>query len=651
MKRTAFVALTILLGAPQLAGGQDRVREYKDRVVKEYGMTTLEMSRDKVSGEIPDQFTATVRSRQTPVWATFHGVCAESMSIYLRAISFNGLDVTAFRESGSGSDLPIADPLNIMNNALVEHCVQLQVLRIKLRVQEDSTGKLLYQGTLTRAGNWQLQDGYVSTAYDKSHEFFINYADPLTGGGINYYGGCEEKPLLYLTRQHPGPGRRNWKMELTLPQFEKVAGIVSERYAEECPQVSRLKYILAPMPRLYLCASGRDCYLFAARNPETREWEIDRSEFVGRRAYNPILDADDMTEVLAAGEFRIIHDYTQFFAYYFEAFIDLYSDHCRKHIDDPVSREIRSIVQSVNAHGTVTNEEQIGMTRSIVIERKYAPAFDRYLYSWKPWAAKKMADDYQLSIVKPSGVDGAIATAGSLVAYVRQIARALDGNCTDDRIQTVYQNLYNYAYGDPAITGKYTTNKQPASEIPARASGYSAPYYVSEILKKQRAEAAKDSPQPEPLPAKDASMGEALGLGSSAATTSAPAPAEKAAPVEETARIEDEQETMVAKAEAAPAVKFDEVVGRMAMNAGKYRASAENCLGKSMPEIETAFIDAVADQYPERIAEVQAAYAGHYAKRQANLAKKKKKCQQKTYNTQKRKYEYNISLLAPGTSG
>lgn len=187
-------------------------------------------------------------------------------------------------------------------------------------------------------------------------------------------------------------------------------------------------------------------------------------------------------EVLAAGAFSILEDYDSFYRFYYYSFIGIYSDHCSGFIKDPVGREIKTIRKRVDSSGTVIDEENFGPPRKILIEREYANAFDQYYGPVQRWANMKVLG-LMASGQQQSPFLNAQVTAGFFMDNHSKLEEHIQGNCTDDLVQTIYTNMYNYTYGQPPIVGKYTTLKEPYEKIPAKVS--SAPAESKRIADEQ----------------------------------------------------------------------------------------------------------------------------------------------------------------------
>lgn len=481
MRPITAVVLPLVLMTTNPAGAQEKIWQTDDVVIRRVGTVNLRMERDRRPGAEPERFMMRADSGYPHAVGVFQGVCGESLSVEMTATITN-FDMSAYGASGSGGDLPIVDALNAMKSVLVEQCDRLQVIRVRFKPLRHPGDEYDYQGTLIRAENWRLQDGYVATAYDGAHRFVLTYRDTASIGGVYHEGRCEGDPLLLLEPTNVSGSERARGETLNFHQFTELAGKVSVHYAEECPQTTRIRYILKPQPSRYRCADGNECFLVSERNPSSGQWKVDQSQFEWVDPKGPIADANDMNEVLAAGEFRIVRDYQSFFAFYYQTFISVYGDSCRAHIQDPVGREARDVLRYVASDGTVQHEEEL--VRNYVMERKYAPGFHRLHDTWVDWAAAQgVTNLFTGPHITGNPIHRATDSFVFLTRSVRQLQQAISGQCMNERLQTVYQNMYNYAHHEPPIKGRYTTDKEPVY-VPA---GSSAPTKTRLILDQRRA--------------------------------------------------------------------------------------------------------------------------------------------------------------------
>jgi len=610
MNCSVAVVTTLLILLVHPVWAQQQSSQTDGRIAKTVGSVRLKMDRDYHPYASPGQFSVSVVLGKGGVRGVFRGVCAESLSVELTVTGFAQYDKDAYLRSRSGADLPIAEPLNVMKDALVEKCGQLQVIRVRGTSVKRGSDDIDYRGTMTRADDWHLQDGIISTSYDESHRFILRYRDRHSVIGVYLDGVCEEEPLLLLEPQPTGAERaKGYSVNFT--QFIEVARSVAVRYSEECPRTSRIQYILAPLPQNYWCVEGHKlenkCFLVAIRKPETREWEIDRTQVEYFDYGEPIKSVDDVAEVLAAGEFRILQDYNPYLAMYFEGFLNAYSTNCRSHIREPVewTYAAKPAQKWVDGYGNVVSEFPGTPAHTIVIEAGYRRALNRYSGTWEQWALRNL-------------------DLGSFIGGGQRIRQSVSRNCTDDRIQTIYQNMYNVAYSEPAIKGKYTTDKKPLFRRPPHIS--SAPARTEAILAERKARAQRNKQL-------------------TRLASAQPIPNSRAQ-----SDIEPEaQETLIRR--PSTDVDIDYVVSNMARTAGRLQAIAELCSGESEAEIRATFVTAGSNKFPEQTAAIEQAYDQHYEKRRATLAKKRKAgCREKEHRRMSKENASNLELLANGES-
>jgi len=225
------------------------------------------------------------------------------------------------------------------------------------------------------------------------------------------------------------------------------------------------------MPDNMKCKNQEECFIVSERRTLTLEeenkWSTNGSNKVlnifkadgwvttatqfKRRPVSPVGNVNDMIEVLAAGEFDILKDFSQQFSLFYTTFIETYSDFCREQISDPVARDIQWITKRYDQSGNVVGESEAAPKQTVYIERKYDEAFQHYYGSWFAWGTWKSIQ--------------AIASGKNPGNYflgnIRSVERFISSGCKTDRVNIVYQNMYNYAYGKPAIKGKFITKKEP----------------------------------------------------------------------------------------------------------------------------------------------------------------------------------------------
>ena len=480
----------LVLQAPARAESR-KIWERDDSVVSKYGDVSVRLEKDSARNAAWGSFYAHALHRETGINATFHGTCGPFVSVRVIASDTRKLDLSAFRSSRSGRDLPIALPLGALRESLESQCEGLEVIRLRFapghHTQEDYT----WAGTMTRASGWRLHDGLVATEHDAHHRFSIAVRDFFSVAGVQYRGGCDDEPVLVVKPLYANESERALSKDPDITNVTMVARDAALLYQSECPQTESIRFIVDPIPQDYECREEGDCFLVARRNGET--WTVDSGQLEPKEYYSPVGDFSDILEVLAAGEHRILDDYRNFFAFFFESFIGIYSDHCRSLIRDPVGRSIQPVERRYDSSGFLISEAEAGPRREIWIERRYADAFDRYFGSWKAWGTMRMLKsmatrnpNQQLGRVWESATHAMSFFTGNYGSLERQV----QGSCSDERIQTAYANMLSYAdgpNGQPPITGRFSTDKRPWVE-PVE-NGSSAPRMAR--LLAEREESAK----------------------------------------------------------------------------------------------------------------------------------------------------------------
>jgi hypothetical protein len=431
-------------------------------------------------------------NKKSGIRAEYSGACSEILMV--RVLSVGRLNLEPFLASQSGADLPIHDVIKVMREALVEECEQLQVVRTTVRPFNPAHGAFSYEGTLTKTGGWRLQDGRVNTPYDNAYVFAFQAQDASGLAGLSFKGSCEKDPTLLVV------GSRDRQKTLSLTNYTDAALAASPQYAAECPGVTRIRYTIDPMPGAILCKQQGDCFLEASLD---KQWVVDASQFKEeQREYNnPIRNTKDMFEVLAAGRFDIMEDYRPMFSFFVMNYFNVYSDQCKSHIRQPVGRQTKFVKQTVDPNRGVTREEDF-VTVNIEVEKEYAPIYDAHQGPGHMWAVSFLFRMNSKPSVTGSPIDNAFEAGFALVDQAKQIADAIEGNCTEDRVLTMQQNMVNFARALPPVTSKYTTDKKPKTKY--LPTGPSAPEFAAAYLEKQaRARSEENARANLPRPRKE----------------------------------------------------------------------------------------------------------------------------------------------------
>jgi hypothetical protein len=440
---------------------------------------------------------ADVRYRVMGHYATVsvmvQGACAEVLAVSVILQHNPKLNLEPFKASRSGRDLPLQELLQVTGNVLAGHCPMLQVLRPNIANHG-------YEGTLTRAGGWVLQDGHVPTEFDARAPVEVRMDDDFGTLRVLHRGTCEAEPRLLIEAVSP-PLR-----DLSDKLFYDYAGLAAKaarRYAQQCRMAQRVSFALIQMPSNWLCAQTSECFMQARL--VNGQWITGTEEFKPRLAQNPVASFVDMVEVLAAGRLDILKDYENYFGYFAASFFEAYSEVCRAHIRQPVSRVSRWTSVKTDGQGMVISEETTE-TRPVYVEAEYAWVYD----------VNEMKARQHLLWALPR-----LKTAADAMAFgsgSRQLRVWLKDHCTDELRLTVLQNLVNHSARKPPVTGKYSTAKEPI--VREAQDDQSAPVFTrAYVLQRQeRIAATAYAPAPaaprEPAPASPA--------GPSVAPTAAP---------------------------------------------------------------------------------------------------------------------------------
>lgn len=477
----ALLAFSVF-AVPALAQSQAKVWELEQTVRSQVGDTHLSMEKNFARDAPVGDFWANAVNSQTGINAIFRGVCAEVIEVDVTATDIRKIDLADFTASRSGSDLPISDVMSVLQDGLTGQCEQLEVMRVSFNVS-NAREDYSYQGTAMRSGGWQLQDGLVATEHDSGFVFEINIRDMFSVAGVHYKGGCEENPRMLLEPRYANNSERALSDLPDMSSFYMTAQSASVAYRDQCPGTERIEFALNPVPEDYVCAEEGECFLISRLESE---WVIDNSQFTLKRYNNPVQDAYDVVEILAAGRFDILPNYDSYLRFYTEVWFGAYSDHCRASISNPVLRQTQVVEREYDEFGSLIDED-FGPLRDIWIESGDVSVFDDVFQSWKGWAVARMVS--QIAEGNRGGrnpFETVSRSMGFFTGSIDEIEDTVRGKCADERILTARDNMIRYFRSEPAITGRYTTEKEPQNSYPENTS--SAPQFTQAVLAARVAE-------------------------------------------------------------------------------------------------------------------------------------------------------------------
>ncbi|MDY6922087.1 MAG: hypothetical protein SV765_17960 [Pseudomonadota bacterium] len=509
----------ILLIAISLSAEAQKVWETDEPVDKKVGGIHVHMEKNFARNADPGAFLVSATDRQTSVNGIFRGVCSEMVAVNINLTDARKVDMNSFAQSRRGADLPIDATLTAMRESLVEQCDQLQVIRLDFKAtNEHKHDYYHYEGTLTKANDWRLQDGKIATDYDQAYTFALRLRSPFSTAGVNYKGGCQQEPVLLLEPLYQNNSERALSKPIEMSDFVFIAKTVAKAYARECPGEQQIRFALNPMPDEYLCANKGDCFIEASLGNAKgdQEWNISLQQFQRKEYNHPIVDAFDMYEVLAAGRFDILKDYDGFFRFYFENWFGAYSDMCKAQIKKPVGRKIQVVQQAYD--GGMLVDEEFGPERRIWVESVYAKDFDRYFGSSKAWATTYVLGRVMNQKNRNDPVNAVFNSVGFLTGTLNQLEEITRNNCSEDKLLTAQKNMISYARQQPAVDiEKYPTDKEPL--VRYSANGPSAPEFTQalqaerkkeeqakrqrnpvEMLMQQMQQSSQPNPEPDAVP-------------------------------------------------------------------------------------------------------------------------------------------------------
>ncbi|XOV84782.1 MAG: hypothetical protein ACFHXK_06590 [bacterium] len=482
-KRTTLCLCMVII--PAIAQSQPKVWELENTVRKQTGDVHLSMEKNFSRNAPVGDFWANAINSRTGVSGIFRGVCAAVIEVDVTATDIRKINLAAFTASKSGNDLPISDVLTVLQDALTEQCEQLEVMRISFNVS-NAPEDYSYLGTAQRSNGWRLQDGLITTAHDNSFVFEINQRDMFSVAGVYYKGGCEPSPRMLLEPRYANNTERALSELPDMAAYVTTAQSASLAYHQQCPDTRRIEFALNPIPDDFICAHEGACFLSTRFDGE---WVAEIDQFKRKTYNNPIQNANDVVEVLAAGRFDILSDYDAFLRFYTEVWFGVYSDHCRADIENPVLRQTQIVEREYDEFGGLVNED-FGPIRDIWIESSQASVFDSVLQTWKGWAVARMVG--QIAAGNKGGrnpFDTVARSMGFFTGTIDEVEATLRGQCADPQILTARDNMIRYFRSEPAITGRYTTQKKPQNSYPENVS--SAPHFVQSVLDQRAAEQQK----------------------------------------------------------------------------------------------------------------------------------------------------------------
>lgn len=480
-----LLCATLLLASSLPTRADGKIWDSNQSVERKIGGVGVFMARESARDAEPGAFSVIATERETSIRGIFRGVCSPVVAVDIKLTDVRKVDLSRFAETRRGADLPIDATLRAMRESLVEQCEQLQVIRLSFDAINERQRDYAYAGTLTRAKGWQLQDGRIATDYDSAYTFSLLMRSPFSAAGVRYKGRCEDEPTLLLEAIYQNNTERAAAKPIPMSEYAFIAPRIASAYASECPGVTRIRYALNPMPEDYQCKVDGDCFMEAVHTPAAdKVWTVSKQQFELKEYNNPIADARDMFEVLAAGRFDILADYDGFFRFYFENWFGAYSDMCKAHIENPVGRKTQ-IVERTYDNGVLIDED-FGAERLIVIESAYADDYDRYFGSAKAWATTYVLNKVMNQQNSARGPTSAVFSSfGFLTGTIDQLEDITRDHCRDDKLLTAQRNMISYARKQPAaITDRYTTSKKPL--IQYGDNGPSAPDFTAALQERRR---------------------------------------------------------------------------------------------------------------------------------------------------------------------
>jgi hypothetical protein len=271
---------------------------------------------------------------------------------------------------------------------------------------------------------------------------------------IHYAGPCVKEPVVLLETLSPSARQEvfNLRREHFNAPFLAHSRNFAEKYRQACSLANgRVRFAIDPMPRAFRCSNPQGCFIVTTLVPHSSYgasvvldtgWETNQLE-TQRDEAKIIRTAEDAAQALAAGDDTVESANPTYFNFYFQAFLEAYSDHCAAQIAHPVTRvHPGKTLVTRNGYGTIVREAEIQKGYSVVVESEIASQYDSRYNTW----------------VTPMALSTAVNGADSLLALANDEARisaSIRGKCTDARIRTIYQNLKATVRGLPTTKGRY----------------------------------------------------------------------------------------------------------------------------------------------------------------------------------------------------
>ena len=416
-------------------GSTQKAWETNERVTMQVGNLQVIFKKHNSRDALHDEFVAAVILNASGITSKFQGVCSNIMSMDVIVVDPRKLDMTKFEINGSGKNLPsdVHKVINAMRVGLEDQCGKFHVLRVDLSSNNyrDKEGKIRdynYSGTLTAKSDWKLHDGYIRTPYDGEVVVKINYRDVFSVLGMRHKSKCELNPILTLKPLFQNKSERTFHTPASYTDYENNAKAITEFYTKTCLNTKSIRFKVSPLPKNYKCVDKNNCYIVA---DNSSGWDIDMSALIyAERDSGPIKNNYDMTEYLASGDIKTVKRYSYEYSLYFENFIIAYSQHCKKHIKDPV----RISIGLVEIDRSTGDSKKVSKKDRIYVEREYSSRFEQAVSDNQTIGLNKVLD--------PTHDFG----EGMMDLYDNRVAVGdmVRDHCMDPLIQNAYKNMLNF---------------------------------------------------------------------------------------------------------------------------------------------------------------------------------------------------------------
>ncbi len=406
--------------------------------------------------------------------------CKENLQFKV-TFSKSRFDIKPFLIKQTSANLGLKSLVKALPKIFEKHCDLAKYVLIDFTYWDQKNKRSVdYIGYLSKDTGWKLKDGM-----DDSVIFSMQHTDAYKTAHAYYHASCNQ--AVGVVRGKGGFSALAIKAVELAKKFQRM-----------CPSVKELKFVLNPAPGRMVCKEGKECFLTLHKGGKQfntgevdnlreslcqfdtsalfcNDWYPNSSQFTYLKTIPiPIKNFSDISEVLAAGKFEILKDFPSIYKHFYVTFITSYSDYCSSQIRDPIAVDMQLMERTVDSSGSVVSERKAAPPKRVIIEKKYAAAWESLRNSIKTEAF----GDVLAAMLTGKG-DRFISYIASLESEQKKF---VEGNCKSPYLQAVYKNLYQYHNRQPPGIGEFTSKKERYRSEPRGV--VSAPKAL-EMLRKQ----------------------------------------------------------------------------------------------------------------------------------------------------------------------